>query len=65
MVGIVAVTWKFSAEREVWARKPEPGEWHPSRLYVEPPHFPPRSDFLRLDGSYVHELIFLIAGQSS
>ena len=31
MVGIVAVTWKFSAERERWARKPEPGEWHPSR----------------------------------
>jgi hypothetical protein len=31
MVGIVAITWKFSAERETWARKPEPGEWHPSR----------------------------------
>lgn len=31
VVGIVAVTWKFSAERETWARKPEPWEWHPSR----------------------------------
>lgn len=31
LVGMVAVTWKFSAERETWARKPEPGEWHPSR----------------------------------
>ncbi|KAG5931533.1 hypothetical protein E4U53_001715 [Claviceps sorghi] len=31
IVGMVAVTWKFSAERETWARKPEPGEWHPSR----------------------------------
>ncbi|KAG6038743.1 hypothetical protein E4U41_003770 [Claviceps citrina] len=33
LVGMVAVTWKFSAERETWARKPEPGEWHPSRYW--------------------------------
>ncbi|KAG5917318.1 hypothetical protein E4U42_007298 [Claviceps africana] len=33
IVGMVAVTWKFSAERETWARKPEPGEWHPSRYW--------------------------------
>lgn len=31
LVGIVAVTWKFSAERETWSRKPLPGEWYPSR----------------------------------
>ncbi|KZZ91164.1 hypothetical protein AAL_06905 [Moelleriella libera RCEF 2490] len=31
IVGVVAVTWKFSAERESWARKPESGDWHPSR----------------------------------
>ncbi|PNY24012.1 Uncharacterized protein TCAP_06060, partial [Tolypocladium capitatum] len=33
MFGIVAVTWKFSAERETWARKPESWEWHPSRYW--------------------------------
>ncbi|KAI9167223.1 RING finger protein [Paramyrothecium foliicola] len=32
--GIAAVTWKFSAERETFARKPEPGGWYPSRKYV-------------------------------
>ncbi|KAH7327922.1 hypothetical protein B0I35DRAFT_416057 [Stachybotrys elegans] len=31
MFGIVLCTWKFSAEREEWTRKPEPGEWYPSR----------------------------------
>lgn len=31
MFGIVAITWKFSADRERWAHKPEPWEWHPSR----------------------------------
>lgn len=34
--GIVAVTWKFGAERENWAHKPQPGEWYPSRKYVNP-----------------------------
>ncbi|KAJ4165320.1 hypothetical protein LMH87_006956 [Akanthomyces muscarius] len=29
--GIVAVTWKFGADREKWAHKPQPGEWYPSR----------------------------------
>lgn len=32
--GIVAVTWKFGADREKWAHKPQPGEWYPSRKYV-------------------------------
>ncbi|KAM0438832.1 hypothetical protein ACHAPT_001593 [Fusarium lateritium] len=31
MAGIVAVTWKFSAERETWAHRPEPGQWYASR----------------------------------
>ncbi|KAM4064705.1 hypothetical protein HRG_004934 [Hirsutella rhossiliensis] len=31
MAGVLAVTWKFSAERETWSRKPEPGDWFPSR----------------------------------
>ncbi|KFH44581.1 hypothetical protein ACRE_046390 [Hapsidospora chrysogenum ATCC 11550] len=31
MAAIVAVTWNFSAERETWARRPEPGGWYPSR----------------------------------
>jgi hypothetical protein len=31
MFGIVAIVWKFSADRERWAHKPEPWEWHPSR----------------------------------
>ncbi|KAF4513024.1 hypothetical protein G6O67_000348 [Ophiocordyceps sinensis] len=31
VAGALAVTWKFSAERETWTRKPEPGEWFPSR----------------------------------
>ncbi|EGR48018.1 uncharacterized protein TRIREDRAFT_62912, partial [Trichoderma reesei QM6a] len=31
MFGVVAITWKFSADRERWAHKPEPWEWHPSR----------------------------------
>ncbi|EQK98303.1 hypothetical protein OCS_05982 [Ophiocordyceps sinensis CO18] len=34
VAGALAVTWKFSAERETWTRKPEPGEWFPSRQYV-------------------------------
>ncbi|KAH8172706.1 hypothetical protein LIA77_06961 [Sarocladium implicatum] len=33
ITGLVAATWKFSANRETWARKPEPWEWHPSRLW--------------------------------
>ncbi|KAM3428764.1 hypothetical protein NHJ13734_008459 [Beauveria thailandica] len=32
--GIVAVTWKFGADREQWAHKPRSGEWYPSRRYV-------------------------------
>jgi hypothetical protein len=39
MLGIAAVTWKFSAERETFARKPEPGAWYPSRKYVTSPSF--------------------------
>ena len=35
MAAIVAVTWNFSAERETWARRPEPGGWYPSRKYVQ------------------------------
>lgn len=35
MAAIVAVTWKFSAERETWARRPEPEGWYPSRKCVE------------------------------
>ncbi|CAF3504410.1 hypothetical protein SNK03_002262 [Fusarium graminearum] len=31
MAGIVAVTWKFSSEREQWAHRPEPGQWYASR----------------------------------
>jgi len=27
----LAIIWKISAEREVWTRKPEPGEWYISR----------------------------------
>ncbi|KAI5466597.1 hypothetical protein BGZ63DRAFT_369021 [Mariannaea sp. PMI_226] len=33
MLGVVAVTWNFSAKRETWAHKPEPWEWHPSRYW--------------------------------
>ncbi|KAK0388653.1 hypothetical protein NLU13_4896 [Sarocladium strictum] len=33
IVGIVAATWSFSADREKFARKPEAWEWHPSRLW--------------------------------
>ncbi|KAJ4327283.1 hypothetical protein N0V84_002296 [Fusarium piperis] len=33
MAGIVAVTWKFSAERETWAHRPEPGQWYASRRW--------------------------------
>lgn len=40
MAGIVAVTWKFSAEREQWAHRPEQGQWYASRQYVMfPPEF--------------------------
>ncbi|KAF4974371.1 hypothetical protein FZEAL_8703 [Fusarium zealandicum] len=31
LMGTVAVVWKFSADRETWAHKPESWEWHPSR----------------------------------
>ncbi|KAJ3486858.1 hypothetical protein NLG97_g6536 [Lecanicillium saksenae] len=31
--GIVAVTWKFGADRENWAHKPQSGEWYPSRRW--------------------------------
>ncbi|KAH8719007.1 hypothetical protein HC256_003629 [Beauveria bassiana] len=31
--GIVAVTWKFGADREQWAHRPQPGEWYPSRRW--------------------------------
>lgn len=34
MAGVLAVTWKFSSERESWVRKPEPEQWFPSRRYV-------------------------------
>lgn len=34
MFGIVVVTWRFSGEREMRARKPEPGGFYPSRWYV-------------------------------
>ncbi|KAF3072633.1 hypothetical protein V8C43DRAFT_264538 [Trichoderma afarasin] len=33
MFGVIAITWKFSADRERWAHKPEPWEWHPSRYW--------------------------------
>ena len=37
MFGNVAITWKFSAERETWARRAEPTGWYPSRKYVTAP----------------------------
>ncbi|KJZ78078.1 hypothetical protein HIM_02715 [Hirsutella minnesotensis 3608] len=33
IVAIGALTWKFSAERERWAHKPEPSGWYPSRYW--------------------------------
>ncbi|KAF4466179.1 hypothetical protein FALBO_6960 [Fusarium albosuccineum] len=33
MASIVAVTWKFSAERETWAHKPSPTDFQPSRYW--------------------------------
>ncbi|TQV96608.1 hypothetical protein IF1G_05191 [Cordyceps javanica] len=69
--GIVAVTWKFGADRENWAHKPQPGEWYPSRRYVKHPEdghakggdFAPRRPVW--DGIEKANLYLSIAGRSN